>query len=200
MPAEPEAPRPSAAPPPGPALAEAGALTLPNLITLARLCAVPGTIWLIMHGRLDWAFVLFAAAGISDAIDGWIARRWHLRSRLGAMLDPLADKALMTGAYVTLAITGMIPDWLAILVVFRDLLILGGVVVLWLLGTAPQIRPLRISKVNTAAQIAFAGLTLLVAGFGPGPGPAMEMLAWGVAATTAASGLAYLREAGRQVR
>jgi cardiolipin synthase len=199
LPAGPERP----APPPGPAAAtaaEAGILTLPNLITLARLFAVPGTVWLIAHGRLDWAFVLFAAAGVSDGIDGWIARRWNLRSALGAMLDPVADKALMTGAYVTLAITGMMPDWLAIIVVFRDLLIMGGVVVLWLAGHPPQIRPLFLSKLNTVVQIGFAGLTLLVAGFGPGPGPAMDALAWGVAAITAASGLAYVRDAGRRTR
>jgi cardiolipin synthase len=180
-----------------PGAPEAGALTLANLITLARLCAVPGIVWLIIHDRLDWAFVLFAAAGISDGVDGWLARRSRTRSRLGALLDPVADKALMVSTYVTLAVIGVLPDWLAILVVFRDVLIVGGVLALALLGTPPQIRPLRLSKLNTVAQIAFAGLSLLVAGFGPGPGPAMEMLAWGVAAITAASGLAYLREAMR---
>jgi cardiolipin synthase len=197
LPAAPEPPRPPRPPEPRP---DAGVLTLPNLITLARLFAVPGTVWLTAHGRLDWAFVLFAAAGASDGIDGWIARRWNLRSAVGAILDPVADKALLTGTYVTLALIGAIPDWLALLVVFRDLLIMGGVVVLWLAGQPQQIRPLLLSKLNTLAQILFAGLTLLVAGFGPGPGPAMEVLAWGVAAITAASGLAYVREAGRRPR
>jgi cardiolipin synthase len=193
LPAEPD---PEGNDPAGPsAKPEAGSLTLPNLITLARLLAVPGIVWLILHHRLDWAFVLFSAAGISDGIDGWIARRWHLRSRLGAMLDPLADKALMVGTYVTLAATGVLPDWLAILVVSRDLLVVGGVLVLTLLGTPPHIRPLRLSKFNTLVQIAFAGLVLLLSGFGQGPGPAMDIFAWGVAATTIASGLAYLREA-----
>ena len=180
-----------------PPVVEAGAFTLPNLITLARLCAVPGTIWLIIHGRLDWAFILFAAAGISDAIDGWMARRWHLRSALGALLDPVADKALMVGTYVTLAVTGVMPDWLAILVVFRDVLIVGGVLLLTLLGTPPRIHPSRLSKLNTFTQIVYAGLVLLVAGFSPGLGWAMNILAWGVAAITAFSGLAYAREALR---
>jgi cardiolipin synthase len=200
LPAAPEPRLPPPVRPPHPDAAEAGPLTLPNLITLARLCAVPGTIWLISHGRLDWAFVLFALAGASDGIDGWIARRWHLRSTLGALMDPVADKALLTGAYVTLALIGMMPDWLAIIVVFRDLLITGGVLVLWLAGHAPRIRPLMLSKLNTLMQILFAGLTLFVAGFGPGPGPAMEVMAWGVAAVTIASGLAYAREAARQAR
>lgn len=192
LPAAPE--RQAGLPPPA---HEAGAFTLPNLITLARLCAVPGTIWLIIHGRLDWAFVLFATAGISDAVDGWMARRWHIRSALGAVLDPVADKALMVGTYVTLAATGIMPDWLAILVVFRDVLIMGGVVVLYLLGTPPRMRPSRISKLNTVVQILYAGLVLLLAGFGPGLGWAMDVMAWGVAVITALSGLAYAREAMR---
>ncbi len=182
---------------PRPPIVEAGPLTLPNLITLARLCAVPGTVWLIIHGRLDWAFVVFAAAGISDGIDGWLARRWRIRSALGALLDPVADKALMVATYVTLAATGVMPDWLAILVVFRDVLIVGGVVALTMLGTPPSIQPSRLSKLNTVAQIIYAALVLLVAGFSPGLGWAMDVLAWGVAAITALSGLAYAREAMR---
>jgi cardiolipin synthase len=210
LPAGSEPPKPDPAPPavpPGaagplpPAAAPAaagggGALTLPNLITLARLCAVPTTIWLIIHGRLDIAFLVFLAAGISDGIDGWLARRQGSQSRLGAFLDPLADKALLISTYVALAWAAVLPDWLALLVVFRDLLIMGGVTLLSLLGAPPRIQPLRISKANTVAQIALAALALLLQGFFPGHGAAAAALLQGmvllVAATTLLSGLAYL--------
>ncbi|WP_419900508.1 CDP-alcohol phosphatidyltransferase family protein [Roseomonas sp. USHLN139] len=174
----------------------AGAFTLPNLITLARLCAVPANIWLIIHGRFDLSCVVFLAAGISDAIDGWLARRQGSQSRLGAFLDPLADKALLITTYVALAWAAVLPDWLAIMVVFRDLLIMGGVTLLSLLGAPPRIQPLRISKANTVAQIALAALALLLQGFFPAPGPvaifALQALVLLVAATTLLSGLAYL--------
>ncbi len=167
-------------------------LTLPNLITVARLCAVPATIWVILQGRLDIAFGLFVAAGISDAVDGWLARVRNAQSALGAVLDPVADKALLVSVYVTLAAVGVLPDWLAILVVFRDLIIVGGVLVLWLLGQTPAIRPIFISKLNTALQIALAALALLLAGFGLSAAWALEVAIWAVAATTLASGAVYV--------
>nr|WP_245538384.1 CDP-alcohol phosphatidyltransferase family protein [Pseudoroseomonas cervicalis] len=183
-------PRGPAEPPPG-GLA-AGALTLPNLITLARLCAVPATLWLVIHGRLDIAFFVFAGAGISDALDGWLARRQGSQSRLGALLDPVADKALLVCTYVGLAWAGVLPDWLALLVVFRDVLIMGGVALLALLGAPPRIQPIRISKANTVAQILLASLALLLAGFGIDMPLLLEGLILLATATTIASGLAYL--------
>ena len=139
-------------------------VTLPNFITVARLCAVPATVWLILHGRLDQGFCLFVGAGISDAVDGWLARIRNARSALGAILDPLADKTLLVSVYVTLAAIGVLPDWLAILVVFRDLLIIGGFLMLWVLGAPPVIRPLWVSKLNTTLQIGLAALALALAG------------------------------------
>lgn len=166
--------------------------TLPNLITLARLCAVPATIWLILQHRLDIAFLLFVGAGISDGIDGWLARVRNARSALGALLDPVADKALLVSVYVTLAAIGVLPDWLAILVVFRDMVIVGGVLVLWVLGQPPAIKPLLISKLNTVLQIALAALALLLAGFGLSADGLQTALVWAVAASTLASGAAYV--------
>lgn len=178
------------------AAADGGAVvTLPNLITLVRLCAVPAAVWLMLHRRLDIAFLVFVAAGLSDGLDGWLARVRNARSRLGALLDPVADKALLISVYVTLAAIGILPDWLAILVVFRDLLIMGGVVALWMVGIRAQIRPLMISKANTVAQIGLAALALLLHGFdlaAPGLLDAMVAL---VAATTVASGTAYAIQA-----
>jgi cardiolipin synthase len=166
--------------------------TLPNLITLARLCAVPATIWLILHQRLDIAFYLFIGAGISDGLDGWLARVRNSRSALGAMMDPVADKALLMSVYVALAVIEVLPDWLAILVVFRDLLIVGGVLLLWVLGQPPAISPLLVSKLNTFMQLGLAALALLLAGFTLQAGVLLEAMIWATAATTLASGAAYV--------
>jgi cardiolipin synthase len=114
------------------------------------------------------------------------------------VLDPIADKALLVSVYVTLAAIGVLPDWLAILVVFRDLLIVGGVLVLWAVGLPPRIRPLFISKANTAAQILLAALVLLLAGFGFSAPLLLEVMIWLVAATTLASGAAYVAQAARR--
>ena len=134
-------------------------LTLPNVITFGRLCAVPLAVWLVMEKQFAQAFFLFAAAGLSDAVDGWLARRNGGGNSVGALLDPVADKALLVTMYVTLAAVKALPDWLAILVVFRDLLIVGGVIVLGVLGQPVVIRPLYVSKLNTVLQIVLIAAT-----------------------------------------
>ncbi|WP_137180258.1 CDP-alcohol phosphatidyltransferase family protein [Roseomonas sp. AR75] len=191
--------------PDGPGNAPEGAhdalvFTLPNAITFARLCAVPATIWLVLQHRLDLAFWMFLAAGISDGVDGWLARVRNARSRLGAILDPLADKALLVSIYVTLAAIGVLPDWLAILVVFRDLVIVGGVIVLYLAGQPPAIQPILLSKANTALQIGLAALALMVAGFGLPGEKLVAALVWLVAASTFASGAVYVWRTARRTR
>jgi len=175
-------------------------LTLPNMITLARLVAVPVTIWLILQHRLDHAFLLFLAAGISDALDGWLARVLNARSAIGALLDPVADKALLVSVYVTLAAIGVLPDWLAILVVFRDVVIVGGLALLWMLGSRPPIRPLWVSKFNTLLQILLAALALMAAGYGLAMATILHLLIWAVAATTVISGIAYVVTSARQLQ
>jgi cardiolipin synthase len=180
--------------------AEAGLFTLPNAITFARLCAVPGAVWLVLQHRFDMAFWLFLAAGISDGIDGWLARVRNARSRLGAILDPVADKALLVSMFVTLAAVGVLPDWLAILVVFRDLVIVGGVLVLYVLGQPPAIQPIMLSKANTVLQIALAAFALLVAGWNLAVGPLLELMILATAASTVGSGAAYVWLAARRPR
>jgi cardiolipin synthase len=175
-------------------------LTLPNLITLARLAAVPATVWLILNHRLDLAFLLFVAAGVSDALDGWLARYTNARTAIGALLDPVADKALLVSVYVTLAAMGVLPDWLAILVVFRDLVIVGGLLLLWMLGARTAIKPLYVSKLNTAMQLILAGFALFHAGFGSELRTTLLVLVWLTAATTLWSGLAYVFSAGRWLK
>ncbi|WP_245615030.1 CDP-alcohol phosphatidyltransferase family protein [Muricoccus aerilatus] len=178
---------------------ESALFTLPNVITLARLCIVPVVVWLVIQHRLDIAFLLFVGAGVSDAVDGWLARVRNARSFLGSILDPMADKALLVSVYVTLAIIGVLPDWLAILVVFRDVLIVGGLMVLALMGARPAIRPLFVSKLNTAMQIALAAAALFLRGYGFDGGWLMPALIGCVAGTTIASGAAYVRDASRSL-
>jgi cardiolipin synthase (CMP-forming) len=147
---------------PPPALGSA-TFTMANLVTFLRLCAVPVAVWLVLRGQFLAAFWLFVAAGLSDALDGWLARR-NGPTRLGAMIDPVADKALLVSMFVTLAVVHVLPDWLAILVVFRDVVIVGGVLLLSVLGQPVAIRPLPISKLNTVVQIVVVAVTLLAAG------------------------------------
>lgn len=177
---------------PEPGGARGGAFTLPNAITLARLCAVPATVWLILHERLDEAFYLFAAAGLSDALDGWLARRLNAHSPLGAMLDPLADKALLVSIYVALAIHGVLPGWVAIVVVFRDIMIVAALLLSMLLDKPMEVRPLIISKLNTGAQIGFAALMLGSNAFGGAPPLLVEVGLMLTVALTLCSAGAYL--------
>ena len=173
-------------------------MNLPNLISLARLLAVPVTVYVILQGYFAAAFWLFVAAGISDAIDGFLAKRLGQSSELGGYLDPIADKVLLVGVYLTLGHTGHIANWLVILVVFRDLIIVGGVVLLKLNnGHALRMRPLMISKVNTAAQILLPIELLARLGFGIDFGVLGMVLVYLVGLTTAASGAAYLVSWGR---
>jgi len=166
-------------------------LIAPNLITLARLCAVPVTIYLIIDGQLEPAFWLFVAAGISDAVDGFLAKHLHARTVIGGYLDPLADKALLVSVYIALGHQGHLPIWLVILVVFRDGLIVAGVVLAHALGHPFKPRPLLISKINTGMQIALAAFLLLKLG----PGIDLALIApliYLTAASTLASGAAYV--------
>jgi cardiolipin synthase (CMP-forming) len=134
--------------------------SLPNIITLVRILLVPITVWLLLDKDYVLAFFAFITAGVSDGIDGFIARRYHLISDLGTYLDPLADKALLVSIYVTLGYLQVVPTWLPMLVVTRDILIVGAVLLAWVMDQPVAMKPLWISKVNTVAQIAFAGLLL----------------------------------------
>ena len=168
--------------------------SLPNLITLARLLLTPLAVSMIVSQRFVEAFLIFLAAGISDAIDGFIARRFELRTELGAYLDPLADKALLVSIYVTLAVVGALPPAIAILVVSRDLMILFAVLVSWLLSKPVAINPVWVSKLNTAAQITFAAYILGAKAWGLDPPPMQGIAVWVVAALTLASGGVYIKQ------
>ncbi len=167
---------------------------LPNLITLGRLLLVPTVIAFITAARWKEAFVCFIIAGASDALDGWIAKTFNLRTQLGAYLDPLADKALIVSIYVTLAITGVIPATIAIIVVSRDLMIVAAFMLSWLLATPLPVKPLLVSKINTLVQILFAALVLSVEAFGVHKGAWFEILLYAVAGLALASLGAYFAQ------
>ncbi len=169
-------------------------MNLPNLITIARILLVPVTVWLIISEAFGLAFLAFIVAGVSDGVDGAIARRYGLRTELGAYLDPLADKALLVSIYVSLGMLKVLPAWLVILVVTRDILIVGAVILSRLMDKPLQMAPLMISKINTAAQIVFAGAVLGVLELGIGIEPFLTAGMVLVAGLTAASGALYLRE------
>jgi cardiolipin synthase len=169
-------------------------VTIPNLITIGRLCLVPLIVWLILTPQPMAAFVVFVVAGASDAIDGFLARQLNLRSDLGSYLDPIADKALLVSIYVAMAAMNEIPLWLTILVVSRDFLIVGGVVLAWMLGAPIAVKPSTISKVNTLAQITLAAVALGDLAFGPNLMALRGWLAYVVAGLTVASAALYMAD------
>ncbi|MGE5476201.1 MAG: CDP-alcohol phosphatidyltransferase family protein [Bacteroidales bacterium] len=171
---------------------------VPNALTILRLFAVPLTVWLMAHGIFGAAFWLFVAAGVTDAVDGAVARLANARTRLGTWLDPLADKALLVSVYIALAAQGHLPIWLVVLVTLRDVVIVLYAVVYVLAGTFRG-TPLFISKINTAAQLILAALVLAHLGLGWGAPVLVDVFVLVVAATTTASAIAYLMVAAGKV-
>lgn len=174
---------------------------VPNLITLGRLILVPVIIYLIGNQAYEAAFWVFVAAGISDGVDGFIAKRFGYTTTLGAYLDPVADKALLVSIFVSLGMQELIPFWLVILVVSRDVLIVGAVLISWLIGFVVTMRPLMVSKINTTAQIAYAAAVLAVLGFAfeAHVGTLLILGAYFTGLTTVVSGASYLVDWVRDV-
>lgn len=169
-------------------------VSIPNIITLGRILLVPIIVWAIASNQMEIAFAIFVVAGVSDAVDGFLAKRFNMASELGALLDPLADKALLVSIFVTLGILGAIPIWLVILVVSRDIMIVGAVIVSWLFNKPVPMKPLLVSKLNTGAQVAFAALVLAALGFGFDSSPYEALLMAAIAILTLVSVSFYLVE------
>jgi cardiolipin synthase len=155
--------------------------------------SVPVIFWLLVNGHARAAFFVFLAAGVSDALDGYLAKRFKWTSELGAYLDPLADKILIVSIYIALAVSKQIPLWLVVAVVSRDILILLAVLLSWLIDQPFRIKPLAVSKLNTAAQIILATTVLGDNAFGLGLATTREVLEWMTGALTFLSLAAYLR-------
>jgi cardiolipin synthase len=167
-------------------------MNIPNAITLARLAAVPIVVWLILDGGLKIAFWVFFAAAVSDALDGIIAKHFNSETVFGAFIDPIADKALLVGTYITLGHEGFLQTWLVILVVFRDIVIVGGALIFQTVTQSLTMRPLMISKVNTVVQLLLVIGVLFVVGYGIEDGPVLRVMGYIVAVTTLWSGTAYV--------
>jgi cardiolipin synthase (CMP-forming) len=171
---------------------QGSALNIANLLTVLRFCLVPIVIVSIVNQEWTIAFVVFVIAGVTDAVDGFVARQFNMRTELGAYLDPLADKALLVSIYITLAVSAVIPSWIAVLVVSRDVMIVGAVIVSWIMDNPVEINPLRLSKANTLVQISFAALVLFSLAFALPLDMAIRSGVIVVAALTLASMAAYL--------
>jgi cardiolipin synthase len=167
-------------------------MTIANALTLLRLCLIPLIVVMIHEGRFGYATITFVVAGLTDALDGFIARRFDQKTEIGAYLDALADKSLIAACFIALVVVKLVPFWLVVLVIFRDLMIVGAVAIAWLLDNPIPIEPLMISKANTAGQLFALAATLAAKGFGlPFPEIAMHALHWMVAILTVASVTAY---------
>ena len=167
-------------------------MNIPNSITIARILLVPLTVWLLISQAYVWAFLAFVVAGLSDGIDGYIARRTNTQSDLGAYLDPLADKALLVSNFATLGMIKDIPAWLVLLVITRDVLIVGGVMLAWQVDRPLIIRPRWLSKLNTVVQISYIGIVLGLLALSWQADLALGVAAFAVALTTILSGAQYL--------
>lgn len=169
-------------------------MSIPNLITILRFLLVPAIVYLLFIGEMELAFAAFMVAGLSDALDGFLARYLDQRTELGAYLDPAADKLLLVSVYIMLGYLGEFPIWLVLLVTFRDLLIIFAVMMSSVMGRPVAMRPLLVSKVNTAAQIGLAALGLAELAFGSLLPSLRTALVAGVSILTVLSAAAYLTD------
>lgn len=166
-------------------------LTIPNVLTMARILLTPLFIIFLIQGTYGRALTIFILAGITDVVDGLIARGWHQKSPLGAYLDPLADKLLISSSFVALSVFHKVPAWLAVVVISRDVVILGGVVALRLFDLKIPIHPSRSSKAATTLQILVVFL-VLVREFWHFPSAGLTGCFWLTAFLTIVSGLQYI--------
>lgn len=165
---------------------------LPNAISFFRIALIAPVIYSILDERYVVALALFFVAGFSDGVDGFLAKRFDWHTRLGALLDPIADKLLTASSYVTLALVGQIPVWLASVVVLRDLVIIGGATAYNFLIAPVQGEPTRISKINTALELTFVVCVLSGAGLSWPNATVITVLGAGVLVTVVISGADYV--------
>ncbi|MEE8443773.1 MAG: CDP-alcohol phosphatidyltransferase family protein [Alphaproteobacteria bacterium] len=164
---------------------------VPNLITWARLAAVPVLVWLMLADRMAEAFWLFVVAGASDAVDGYLAKRFNAESVFGSYLDPFTDKIMLISVYLLLARAEALPIWLVILIIVRDAALLAGSFMLFFANRRIAMRPMIISKINTGLQIVLAGYVLAWLGLEFTDHGVTDVLVFAVAAATFLSGAAY---------
>jgi cardiolipin synthase len=167
-------------------------VTIPNYITIFRFILVPFIVMALLSGYVGAALIGFIVAGVSDGIDGFIARRYNQGSELGAYLDPIADKLLLVSLFVVLGVLEELPVWLVVIVVSRDIFIVGAVILGVVMGKPMEMHPLKVSKANTAFQIILVAIILADSAFDFSLTGIRTILVWAVALLTAASATAYL--------
>ncbi len=165
---------------------------LPNLITVFRFLLVPPVVMLLLKGHFGSALLVFAVAGFSDALDGYLAKRYHWTSRLGALMDPLADKLLLVSSFITLGWLGLIPLWLVGLVILRDLVIVTGAIVYNMRIEQLEAEPSLVSKLNTLTQILLVLAIMFTQAFRELPALWMDTLFYSVLVTIVWSGFDYV--------
>lgn len=173
---------------------------LPNAISALRIALVPPILILISNGEFAWALGLFAFAGFSDGLDGYLAKRFSWHTRLGALLDPIADKLLVAGLFIMLAYMQHIPVWLAAIVILRDVVIVAGATAYNFLVRPIEGEPTRVSKLNTALQLLFLLFVLSRAGFGWPDEITITVLGAAILATVVISGVDYVWSWSRRAR
>lgn len=166
-------------------------VNLPNLLTMLRILMIPLFVYLLVYDFTVWALGVFVVAGLTDALDGAVARMSGQQTELGKYLDPIADKLLITTAFVALAMLALIPYWMLIIVISRDVILLLGTVVMHVTQGGFDIAPSMLGKVTTAAQLLLI-VMVLSALVGMNTEPYMDGAMWMVAAVTVTSGLHYL--------
>lgn len=165
---------------------------IPNALCILRILLVAPIVWLLLAGEFALVLLIFFVAGFTDGLDGFLAKRFDWRSRLGGILDPLADKLLLVSSFVTLGYIGLAPVWLLLLVVARDVIIVSGATAYRLLIGQFQASPTRVSKANSALQLLYVLLAVADAGFGLPGRPLVDLVGYGVMATTIVSGVDYM--------
>ena len=165
---------------------------IPNLLSLARIGMVPWLVVLLQNQQYGLSFIVFIVAGLSDALDGFIAKRFNAQTYLGSLLDPLADKGLLVSSYIMLSVIGAIPFWLMVAVVFRDVIIVGGYLLMVLFFGSVKMEPLIVSKINTFTQIAYIVLVLGALAIQYDFHVIQAILNYVVLSTSVVSGLAYV--------
>lgn len=167
-------------------------MTVANMITILRFLLVPAVVYWLLSAQWDLAFAGFLVAGISDGVDGFVARHFNQRSELGAYLDPMADKLLLVSVFVVLGLMHELPLWLVVVAVSRDALIVCAVLLSTVMGNPVEMKPLMVSKANTVAQIGLAGVVLAELAYGGEFGPLRPVLIVVSGLLTVASAAAYL--------
>ena len=166
-------------------------ISIPNILTLSRILLTPLFVILLLGEDYNLALIIFIVAGLSDGLDGLIARYLNQRTAIGAYLDPLADKLLLVSAYIGLAVLNVIPDWVAVIVISRDVIISLGIAIFTMTEKTYEVRPSLISKFTTTAQI----LTVILALFDPDQSRLAIIylpVLWATSAVTIVSGLHYI--------